>query len=114
MLYWSRCGAAKSILLVLWLQRIFRLLKASIGGVVGHEVTLISSAKEAARDVTEILDRHHQRAQAEHKAEYEFNTTGDDVTEFRSFGSLRFLLHAYHQRVPYRILEQRLTRKEPS
>ena len=34
----------------------FPLLRALIGGVVGHEVTLISSAKEAARDVTEILD----------------------------------------------------------
>ena len=39
----------------------FPLLKALIGGVVGHDVTLISSAKEAARDVSEILDRHHQR-----------------------------------------------------
>lgn len=70
----------------------FPLLKALIGGVVGHEVTLISSAKEAARDVTEILDRHHQRAQAGHKAEYEFNTTGDDVTEFQSFGSRAFCM----------------------
>ena len=59
---------------------------------MGHEVTLISSAKEAARDVTEILDRHHQRAQAGHKAEYEFNTTGDDVTEFQSFGSRAFCM----------------------
>lgn len=70
----------------------FPLLKALIGGVVGHEVTLISSAKEAARDVTEILDRHHQRAQAGHKAEYEFNTTGDDVAEFQSFGSRAFCM----------------------
>ena len=31
----------------------FPLLKALIGGVVGHDVTLISSAKEAARDVSE-------------------------------------------------------------
>lgn len=70
----------------------FPLLKALIGGVVGHEVTLISSAKEAARDVTEILDRHHQRAQAGHAAEYEFNTTGDDVAEFQSFGSRAFCM----------------------
>ena len=70
----------------------FPLLKALIGGVVGHDVTLISSAKEAARDVTEILDRHRQRAQAGHKAEYEFNTTGDDVTEFQSFGSRAFCM----------------------
>lgn len=70
----------------------FPLLKALIGSVVGHEVTLISSAKEAARDVTEILDRHHQRARAGHKAEYEFNTTGDDVAEFQSFGSRAFCM----------------------
>lgn len=70
----------------------FPLLKALIGGVVGHEVTLISSAKEAARDVTEILDRHRQRARAGHKAEYEFNTTGDDVAEFQSFGSRAFCM----------------------
>ena len=59
---------------------------------MGHEVTLISSAKEAARDVTEILDRHHQRARSGHKAEYEFNTTGDDVAEFQSFGSRAFCM----------------------
>lgn len=70
----------------------FPLLKALIGGVVGHEVTLISSAKEAARDVTEILDRYHQRAQAGHTAAYEFNTTGDDVAEFQSFGSRAFCM----------------------
>ena len=33
----------------------FPLLKALIGGVVGRDVTLISSAREAARDVSEIL-----------------------------------------------------------
>ena len=27
-----------------------------------------------------------------HKAEYEFNTTGDDVTEFQSFGSRAFCM----------------------
>lgn len=35
----------------------FPLLKALIGGVVGRDVTLISSAREAARDVSEILAR---------------------------------------------------------
>ena len=51
----------------------FPLLKALIGGVVGHDVTLVSSAKEAARDVSEILDRHHQRAQAGRLATYELH-----------------------------------------
>lgn len=68
----------------------FPLLKALIGGVIGHDVTLISSAKEAARDVTEILDRHHQRAQVGHHATYDFYTTGNDVAEFQSFGSRAF------------------------
>lgn len=68
----------------------FPLLKALIGGVVGHDVTLISSAKEAARDVSEILDRHHQRAQAGRLATYEFYTTGNDIEEFQSFGSRAF------------------------
>ena len=68
----------------------FPLLKALIGGVVGHDVTLISSAKEAARDVSEILDRHHQRAQAGRLATYEFCTTGNDIEEFQSFGSRAF------------------------
>ena len=68
----------------------FPLLKALIGGVVGHDVTLISSAKEAARDVSEILDRHHQRAQAGRLATYEFYTTGNDIEEFQRFGSRAF------------------------
>lgn len=68
----------------------FPLLKALIGGVVGHDVTLISSAKEAARDVTEILDRHHQRAQVGHHATYDFFTTGNDTEEFKNFGSRAF------------------------
>lgn len=68
----------------------FPLLKALIGGVVGREVTLISSAKEAARDVTEILDRRGQRATDGMVPRYEFYTTGADVDEFKSFGSRVF------------------------
>ncbi len=68
----------------------FPLLKALIGGVVGRKVNLISSAKEAARDVTEILDRHEQRARPNTPVTYEFFTTGDDVEEFRSFGERAF------------------------
>lgn len=65
----------------------FPLLKALIGGVIGREVTLISSAQEVARDVTEILERRAAFAHAGNVARHEFYTTGDDVGEFRAFGS---------------------------
>lgn len=74
----------------------FPLLKALIGGVVGRNVTLISSAKEAAKDVKEILERRGERARPDHFASYEFFTTGEDVEEFRNFGGrvLRFPLES--------------------
>lgn len=65
----------------------FPLLKALIGGVVGRDVVLISSAREAARDVAEILDRRAARAHAGCTPRYEFFTTGEDVDEFKNFGS---------------------------
>lgn len=68
----------------------FPLLKALIGSVVGRDVVLISSAQEAARDVAEILDRHEAYAQVGNKPRYDFFTTGDDMEEFRSFGSRVF------------------------
>ncbi len=68
----------------------FPLLKSLIGGVVGRKVNLISSAKEAARDVREILDRHNQLADPQSPVTYDFLTSGDDVAEFRSFGQRAF------------------------
>ncbi len=68
----------------------FPLLKALIGGVVGREVTLISSAREAARDVAEILARRGELASAAHEPRHEFFTTGEDVDEFTGFGSRVF------------------------
>lgn len=65
----------------------FPIIKALIGGVVGREVTLISSAKEAALDVTEILRRRQAFAQPGSPVRHEFYTTGADVEEFRRFGS---------------------------
>lgn len=65
----------------------FPLLKALIGGVMGREVLLISSAREAARDVAEILDRRAAHARRGHLPRYEFYTTGRDVDEFKDFGS---------------------------
>lgn len=65
----------------------YPLLKALIGGVVGHEVKLISSAQEAALDVHEILGRQEALAPSSHTPQYEFFTTGSDVEEFQKFGS---------------------------
>lgn len=77
----------------------FPIIKALIGGVVGRDVTLISSASEAARDVGEILGRRHALARPGNAATHEFYTTGDDVEGFRRFGSRVFnveLAHAEH------------------
>ncbi len=68
----------------------FPIIKALIGSVVGRDVTLISSAKEAARDVTEILGRRHALARPGNTPHHEFYTTGDDVDGFRHFGSRVF------------------------
>lgn len=68
----------------------FPLLKALIGGVIGRDVTLISSAHETAIDVAEILDRKGQRAEAANAPTYQFNTTGTDTSGFESFGSRVF------------------------
>lgn len=65
----------------------YPLLKALIGGVVGREVALISSAEETTRDVAEILRRRHGLARPGNVAAYEFYTTGADVAEFAQFGS---------------------------
>lgn len=65
----------------------FPLLKALIGGVIGHEVLLISSAKEVAKDVGSVLDERSQRAGIDQVPSYRFYTTGNDVDEFKDFGS---------------------------
>ena len=68
----------------------FPLLKALIGGVIGRDVTLISSAKEAALDVREILGRRGQLAGEEHEPDHRFFTTGEDLEEFADFGGRVF------------------------
>ena len=77
----------------------FPLLKSLIGGVMGREVVLISSASEVARDCAEILSRQGIAAQPDNEARYEFFTSGDDIEAFRRFGTrvLRFPLdHLTH------------------
>ena len=68
----------------------YPLLKALIGAVVGRDVILISSAKEAARDVREILDRKRALAPEGTVPVRRFYTTGNDIDEFRSFGGRVF------------------------
>ncbi len=65
----------------------YPLLKALIGGVVGRKVTLISSGREAARDVREILGRHGELNDESHVPTYRFYSSGGNVGEFRDFGS---------------------------
>ncbi len=65
----------------------FPLLKTLIGGVMGHDVRLISSALEVSRDVSEILRRQDRLADDTHMPHYEFYSTGDNVEEFSVFGS---------------------------
>lgn len=61
----------------------FPLLKALIGGVMGRDVQLIDSGKETASDVKSILERKGMLAPVSHEASYEFNSTGDQLAEFR-------------------------------
>ncbi len=65
----------------------YPLLKALIGGVVGRNVTLVSSAEETARDVQGLLERRGALADPAQEPTREFLTTGADVDEFRRFGS---------------------------
>ncbi len=65
----------------------YPLLKALIGGVVGRDVTLVSSAAEAAHDVRETLACRHALAHPGNVARREFFTTGDDVEDFARCGA---------------------------
>lgn len=64
----------------------FPLLKALIGGVVGSNVRLISSAKEVALDCKDLLERRGDTAPEGNEAHYRFVTSGTSVEDFASFG----------------------------
>lgn len=68
----------------------FPLIKALIGGVVGRDVTLISSAQETAKDVRAILERRGDLAPETNVARYDFFTTGTNLDEFSRFGTRVF------------------------
>ncbi|WP_165170586.1 MULTISPECIES: glutamate racemase [unclassified Adlercreutzia] len=65
----------------------YPLLKALIGGVIGREVTLVSSAEETARDVQQLLKRRGALARPGNQAQRLFLTSGSDVEEFARFGA---------------------------
>lgn len=64
----------------------FPLLKALIGGVVGSEVRLISSAKEVSLDCKDLLTRRGALAYPDHVPVRRFVTSADNLDEFASFG----------------------------
>ncbi|MDO4183469.1 MAG: glutamate racemase [Coriobacteriia bacterium] len=68
----------------------FPLIKALIGGVIGRDVTLISSAKETAKDVRDILQRRGELAPDSNQPRYDFFTTGGNLEEFGRFGERVF------------------------
>lgn len=68
----------------------FPMLKALIGGVVGREVRLVSSAEELAKEVAATLGMRGQLAAPGNRAESRFFTSSDQISEFQAFGSRVF------------------------
>lgn len=68
----------------------YPMLKALIGGVMGHKVLLVSSAEEMAKDVHDTLARRGQLASPDNVSMREFFTSSADVEEFQAFGSRVF------------------------
>ena len=68
----------------------YPMLKALIGGVIGHNVLLVSSAEEMAKEVRETLSMRGELAHEGNIAKYEFFTSAPNLDEFQSFGSRVF------------------------
>lgn len=68
----------------------YPMLKALIGGVMGHGVLLVSSAEEMAKDVRETLALRGQLASPDNTPTHEFFTSSNAVEDFQSFGSRVF------------------------
>jgi glutamate racemase len=68
----------------------YPMLKALIGGVMGHNVLLVTSSEESAKDVRQALELRHQLAQPGHVPTYEFYTCSENLDEFQQFGSRVF------------------------
>ena len=68
----------------------FPMLKALIGSVMGHDVRLVTSSEELAREVRETLTLRGDTAYPDHIPQYEFFTSSPDLDEFKEFGSRVF------------------------
>ncbi len=68
----------------------FPMLKALIGGVVGRNVRLVSSAEELAKEVAATLGMRGQLAAPGNHADHRFFTSSEQLGEFQSFGSRVF------------------------
>lgn len=64
----------------------FPLLKALIGGVVGSQVKLISSATEVSLDCADLLARQESLVKPGNVAIRRFATSSDNLDDFCSFG----------------------------
>ena len=81
----------------------YPLIKTLIGGVVGHNVKLISSAEAVVDDVMDTLYGYDIAAPVANKPTYEFYTTGENVENFARFGGRVFqheLEHVHHLDLP--------------
>ena len=81
----------------------FPLIKTLIGGVIGHEVKLISSAEAVVDDVMDTLYGCNIAAPANNDPTYEFFTTGESIENFAKFGGRVFghaLEHVEHVDLP--------------
>ncbi len=68
----------------------YPLLKALIGGVMGHRVLLVSSAEEMAKDVRDTLALRGQFAAPDHIPTRKFFTSSTNLDDFQAFGSRVF------------------------
>ncbi len=68
----------------------YPMLKALIGGVMGHNVLLVSSAEEMAKDVRSTLALRGEFAHPGNVATREFFTSSSDLDDFQAFGSRVF------------------------
>ena len=77
----------------------YPLLKALIGGVMGHKVLLVSSSEALAHDVRATLTARRQTASPDAVPVYEFYTTSEALDDFHDFGSRVFnrpIAHPIH------------------
>lgn len=66
----------------------FPIIRSLIAEVLGHDIKLVSSAEETARNVASILERRNGFASGRIPSEKHFFTTLDKTDEFKEFGSL--------------------------